>query len=99
MKRQAVKKQNKGYTTRLVNRALEIMEELAECKALYEELDELTDKLGDYGFTSKELGIDENGNLEVLSLVDNFQHKNTVWKAAAVRRYELKKQVIKETKK
>lgn len=98
MKRTAPRRTDRrgGYTTRLVKRALAIMEQIEECKALYGELDEVTLKLKDYGFTSKPIGTDENGNPMTLELFDNFENTNTVFNATAVKRFQLKKQTIKE---
>ena len=89
-------KERGGYTTRLVNRALRVMGEIEELKALYGELDDLTIKLRKQGFISKEIGLDENGNMVTLELFDNFANTNTVFNATAVKRFQLRKQTIKE---
>jgi hypothetical protein len=65
----------------LIKRATELVEQIEAVKPMYKELDELTDRLFSLGFVSG------NG----LSLVDNFESKNTAWKASAFRRFELKR--------
>lgn len=66
-----------------------ITEELERRKALYEELDNLTLELREAGFTA---GDYDTGCGEILSitLVDNFAEKNTQFRMAALRRYEIK---------
>lgn len=68
----------------MINRAIEIIDTLEETKPLYAELDQITQKLVDAGFSS------EGG----LALVDKFEAKNTAWKSAAFRRFELEKVAV-----
>lgn len=65
-------------------RVIELVEELELRKALYAELDKLIVELLEEGFTSKMFGP------YLVELVDNFEDKNTAWKAAAIKRYDVK---------
>lgn len=74
----------KFKTRQLIERALKIQQKLEENKPLYQELDEIVLKLANDGFTH-----DTIDNVEV-ELVDNFATKNTCFKVAGVKRYDLK---------
>jgi hypothetical protein len=74
----------KQATKKLIERALKIQQSLEQNKPLYQELDEIVLKLANEGFTS-----DKFENVEV-EIVDNFASKNTCFKVAGVKRFELK---------
>lgn len=78
-----MKKQN-AQIKKLAKEALEALNRLEEAKAIYKELDRVTEEVLKSGADLKEFGI---------VLVDNFQDKNKVFKPAAVARFELKKVV------
>ncbi len=74
----------KVSTKKMIERVVEITAQLAEVKPLYKELDELTITLKDTkkdSFQTKDYS---------LVLVDNFAGKNTNYRVAAVKRFELK---------
>lgn len=62
-------------------RAKELIIILTRAKALYAELDEITEFLVKTGARVEDYGI---------TMVDNFEEKNTAWKSTAMRRFELK---------
>ena len=66
-----------------LRKVLDLMNELDARKALYDELDRLTLELQTEGF-SHEL-IDG----KVITLRDNFAEKNTVFRVAGVKHYEI----------
>ena len=73
-----------------IARVLELQRELDLRKELYSELDRLTLELQQEGFRSQEV----EGML--LELVDNFADgKNTVFRPAGVKRFELKIKKVK----
>lgn len=71
---------------KLAKRALEIKMQLEEVKPLYEELDEITMQLVGAGATH---WVDRKTKLG-FEIVDNFEKKNTCWRAHGIRRWELK---------
>lgn len=71
-------------TKLLIERALKIQQELEHNKPLYKEMDEIIIQLAREGFTGADLG-----NIQV-ELVDNFEEKNTCFKVAGVKRFDLK---------
>lgn len=72
-----------------LNRVLDIQEELDLRKKLYAEYDKLVCELQELGFEHAILR-----GLEV-ELVDNFKEKNTVYRVAGVKHYELKIKAVK----
>ncbi len=74
----------KQATRKLIERALKIQQKLEENKPLYKELDEIVLNLASQGFSHDTLE-----NLEI-ELVDNFADKNTCFKVAGVKRFDLK---------
>lgn len=74
----------KQATRKLIERALKIQQQLEENKPLYKEFDQIVMKLASEGFTHDTLD-----NLEI-EVVDNFADKNTSYKVAAVKRFDLK---------
>lgn len=79
----------KTETKQILKRVIDIQRELDIRKALYDELDMLTEQLQAEGFEAA--GLD---GLTIV-LVDNFAEKNTVFRPAGVKRFEIK---IKEAK-
>lgn len=73
---------NKSKIKKLAERAKQILDELEEVKELYAELDAITMEL-------KNSNTSKHG----IEVVDNFANKNTVFRPAAVKRFELKKVV------
>lgn len=65
----------------LVKRAQEIQAQLDTVKPLYSELDEITQAL-----VAVRTGLAKYG----VTVVDNFEAKNTVFKATGVKRFELR---------
>lgn len=88
----------------IINRIEEVKSEIEKMSSLYEELDKLTMQLNGSVAVGEEL-LTKNGNTIILK--DNFQDKNTVFRPAAVKRFEvelltpeeLQKQKDKEAKK
>ena len=78
---------NRLKIEKLARKAAKVMKELEGMKPLYTELDRLTAELIDLGMESVSLGKNK------MVLIDNFSEKNTVFRPAAVRRFELKKVV------
>lgn len=74
-------------TQELVERAIEIHLEIEKAKLLYRELDVITDRLLQTGRKKFRFG-----NYSV-SLKDNFERKNTVFRPAAVRHFEIQFEV------
>lgn len=68
---------------RLIQRAVEIQAILDQVKPLYKELDEIVVALANRGFRAGK----HNG--AVVVLVDNFDGKNTCFRATGVKRFEL----------
>ena len=67
---------------KMIQRVGEIHEKLDEVKPLYNELDRITYAL---------IHVEKKRLLRYgLTIVDNFEHKNTQFKVAAISRYELK---------
>lgn len=79
-----MKKQTKNKVTELLKRAVDIQKQLDAVKKLYGEMDEITTQLVEGGFEMSEL------EQHKIMLVDNFKTKNTVFKVAGVKRFELK---------
>lgn len=69
---------------RLVARAVQIKDALEANKPLYDELDEITVQLAALQFSQAPVGA------KVVTLVDNFAAKNTVFRPCGVKRFELK---------
>lgn len=66
-------------------RAAEILAQLEKVKPLYSELDEITIFLQSTGTANFEVdGVH-------FTIIDNFINKNSVFKATAIRRFEIKK--------
>lgn len=79
----------KTETKQILKRVIDIQRELDIRKALYTELDMLTEQLQAEGFKHAELdGM-------ILDMVDNFEKSNTCFRPAGVKRFELK---VKEAK-
>lgn len=76
MKRKSVKS--------LVKRAIEIQTELEKVKPLYSELDQIIQTL-----VEREVSEYALGPIKV-RLIDNFEKKNSCFRAVAIKRYELK---------
>lgn len=76
-------------TKEILARVIEIQRELDIRKALYDELDMLTEQLVAEGFQAG--GIDGS----IITMVDNFADKNTVFRPAGVKRFELKVKGVK----
>lgn len=72
-----------------LRRVLDIQRELDLRKELYEELDRLALELLKDGFQSAQL----DGFM--LTLVDNFREKNTVFRTAGVKQYEIRVKKLK----
>lgn len=68
----------------LLKRIIEINEELELRKKLYEEYDKVVEELRKTGFKNAEFQD------LIFELVDNFEEKNTAWRMAAIKRFELK---------
>lgn len=81
VRRVSSKRSTSNKISAMRKRARELIDQIEAIKPLYKELDELTDKLFAAGFVAG----------EGLAIVDNFAEKNTVWKASAIRRFELKR--------
>ncbi len=69
----------------VVNRIAAIKDQLELVKPLYEELDDLTEELLEVAEVNQTLKTDDN---RLVTLIDNFADKNTVFRSAAVRRFE-----------
>lgn len=67
-----------------IKRAIKIIELLDQIKPLYKELDEITMGLVQENFTSARV------KGKTVTLADNFADKNSVFKAVAIKRFELK---------
>ena len=79
----------KTITKALVRRVIQLNEELAVRKALYDELDMLTIQLQAEGFVFAELdGL-------TVELVNNFETTNTVFRPAGVKQFEVKVKRVK----
>ena len=72
----------------LVQRLLQIETILDGCKPLYEEKDAITLQLNELVGTGTENSIFAGG--KVITVVDNFADKNTVFRPAAVKRIDVK---------
>lgn len=75
----------KAETRKLLDRAVEIQAILNQVKPLYNELDEIIAELVRVGFKREAFFSGYE-----LILVDNFEKKNTVFKATGIRRFDLK---------
>lgn len=79
----------KTETKQILKRVIDLQRELDVRKALYDELDMLTEQLQADGFQHAELdGL-------VIDLVDNFADRNTVFRVAGVKHYEIKIKGVK----
>lgn len=68
-----------------LKRIIEVHAELEKSKALYKEMEELIDML------VKDVGVDRLQYQDnYIQVVDNFADKNTMWKATAFRRFDVK---------
>lgn len=67
----------------LIRRAIEINQKLEDVKSLYREQDEIIAKLKERNFTSV---IVDN---KWVTLTNNFEKKNVMFKAVAFREYEI----------
>lgn len=76
----------KSKLQRLVERSIEVYEQLEACKPLYKELDALTHEIAH--LVSGGAREFQHRGMKV-KVVDNFSEKNTVFRPAAVRRFEL----------
>ena len=65
-----------------IREAICMLDELESIKYLYEQLDNLSIALKYHNEFIKKYGI---------TVVDNFEMKNTFWKSQPIRRYELKR--------
>lgn len=70
----------------IVNRIAEIKTELDSKKPLYDELDELISELSDVAEVNQTLATND---ARFITLIDNFAEKNTVWRPAAVKRFDI----------
>lgn len=73
-------------TMEIVNRIATIKTQLESIKPLYDELDDLTAELGDVAEVNQVLATNDG---RFLTLIDNFADKNTVFRPAAVRRFDV----------
>ncbi len=69
----------------LVARARSIRQQLDEVKPLYNELDQIT-----LALMNAQEALRRHGKQFGVELVDNFAEKNTAFRVAAIRRFELK---------
>lgn len=67
-----------------LERLLTLTEEITKLKALYEEYDLIVLRLHSLGFTEAECGG------KTLTLQDNFKEKNTAYRVAFVKRFDVK---------
>lgn len=70
----------------IVNRIAEIKNTLESVKPLYDELDELTGELGEVAEVNQTLATNDG---RFVTLIDNFADKNTVFRPAAVKRFDV----------
>lgn len=70
----------------IVNRIAAIKTQLEAVKPLYDELDELTAEMGEVAEVNQTLATNDG---RFVTLVDNFADKNTVFRPAAVRRFDV----------
>lgn len=70
----------------VVNRIAAIKTQLEAVKPLYDELDELTAELSDVAEVNQTLATNDG---RFMTLIDNFAEKNTVFRPAAVRRFDI----------
>lgn len=95
---------NKNEVMGLVERIKDLKDQLEQVKPLYAELDDLIIELGEEVEIGETLKTDDD---RFVTLIDNFADKNTVFKVAGVRRFdvelltaeELAKKVAKAVKK
>lgn len=77
------KPENNMNTQNKLRKVLDLISELDSRKALYDELDRLTLELQAEGFSHELL------DGKVITLRDNFADKNTVFRVAGVKHYEI----------
>jgi hypothetical protein len=75
----------------VVNRIAEIKDKLESHKPLYEELDDLIGELADVAEVNQTLATNDG---RFITSIDNFAEKNTVWRPAAVKHFD----ILMETK-
>lgn len=88
----------------IVNRIAEIKGVIEKVKPLYDELDDLTVELGEVAEVNQTLATNDG---RFVTLIDNFAEQNTVFRPAAVKRFdvelltgeELQKKLAKAKKK
>ncbi len=68
----------------LLDKAIETQLQIDSVKDLYKEMDAIIDKLISSGFET----LSYKGR--VISLIDNFKNKNTCFRVAGIKRFELK---------
>ena len=81
----------KTQTNKLLTRAAQIIAELDERNALYKELDSIVQTLRAESFESAVLDGTQ------FRLRDNFAEKNTVFRPAGVKRFELEVEALGES--
>lgn len=79
---------------RLAKQAFTLQQEIEEAKGLYAQMDEITGEL--LNDRISEVIFTQDGVRYVLEVVDNFAEKNTVFRSAAVRHYEIKIEELEE---
>jgi hypothetical protein len=79
-------KKDLNRAVEIVNRIAAIKTQLEAAKPLYDELDELTGELGEVAEVNQTLSTNDS---RFITLVDNFADKNTVFRPAAVRRFDI----------
>ncbi len=73
----------RSRVNKLLDRVLEIQKELDKAKPLYREMDELVTQL------SKKRKKSFTYRDRVISVVDNYAKKNTVFKTVGIRRFDI----------
>lgn len=69
----------------LIKRALELLVLLEQNKVLYKEMDQITLELLEMGVMQGSYGKQQ------IALIDNFEDKNTAFRVARIKRFEIKK--------
>jgi hypothetical protein len=80
----------------IVNRIVELKDALEAVKPFYDEIDELTQELQEIVGVNHNLFADDG---RVVSVVDNFSEKNTVFRPVGVKRFDAKVETMEEMQK
>lgn len=78
----------KADVAKMLFRLMYLRQKLEGVKKLYEEVDDLTLKIMSSKKVPKTLEL--NGKKIDVAVVDNFAEKNVVWRAAGVRRWDIR---------